>query len=207
MAQVHRGNGRFPTRYLLLGTMAGLGVMLAARRNTARQRRHRDSVSAGDAHAALRAYLLDHLTGSDAALTVVDRLRTSHESTPEGRLFASLAEEFGEERTVLTAVLASMGESATSVKRVFGQAAGQVLKSVSGGDHGDLALFRTLESLCIGVQGKRCLWRTLQLLSFNRELQTSRTFLDLERQAVDQWMRLDECRRSLISSTFGTRIQ
>jgi hypothetical protein len=207
MTQVHRRNGRFSSRFLLLGAMAGVGVALAARRTGSRERRPDPVVSPEKAHVALRAYLLDHLTGSDAALAVVDRLRISHASRPEGRLCASLADEFREERAVLTAVLDTMGESATSMKRVLGHAAGQVMQTIAGGDDGDLALFRTLESLCVGVQGKRCLWRALQLLSFTREVQSGRTFIDLERQAVDQWMRLDECRRSLVSSTFGTRIQ
>jgi hypothetical protein len=45
-----------------------------------------------------------------------------------------------------------------------GRATGNALRVVAGGTPGDLSLFRTLETLAMGVQGKRCLWRAAQAL-------------------------------------------
>ena len=116
-------------------------------------------------------------------------------------LFEELTKEFTSERTVVRSVLAQLGSSAISAKRAVGQAAGVVLQAVAGGDVGSLALFRTLESLLIGVQGKRCLWRALQGL--DRPFTESGTFAALEGQALDQWQRIEDLRQRRLGATFA----
>ena len=61
-------------------------------------------------------------------------------------------------------------------------------------------MFRTLESLLIGVQGKRCLWRTLQAVDL--EFKESGDFKTLECQALEQWERIEELRQSQLRRTF-----
>ena len=149
----------------------------------------------------LASYLMDHLMGSDAALTIVTRLALSREGTPEGVLFGTLKREFEGERNIVRSVLKQMGSPSVSVKRAAGYASGAVLQAVAGGDDGSLALFRTLESLLIGVQGKRCLWRALQALEL--ELEESSNFSTLEGQALGQWERIEALRQSQLVRTFG----
>jgi hypothetical protein len=73
---------------------------------------------------------------------------------------------------------------------------------VAGGGPGDLSLFRTLEALAIGVQGKRCLWRAAQVLALPHP-PGRRTFVELEADAVRQWEAIERHRRSLVPLTFG----
>jgi hypothetical protein len=152
----------------------------------------------------LHAYLLDHLSGSDAAITVVKRLRDTHAATQHGPLFAALDDELSEERVILSGILEALGGSASTVslKRSVGRMAGAMLQFAAGGDDGDLALFRTLESLAIGVQGKRLLWRALDTLSADLPLAHDRPFLELEAQALDQWRRIEEQRAEIARQTF-----
>jgi hypothetical protein len=112
--------------------------------------------------AALTRYLREHLSGGDVAIHVVARLRRTQTTTDQRQLFAWLYVDFAAEREVVRALLKTLGSSSRSPKRLFGQASGSVLKLVAGGGLGELSLFRTLEALAIGVQGKRCMWRARQ---------------------------------------------
>jgi hypothetical protein len=185
-----------------LGAVLMVGLALTAmtrrRRRGASGRATRD-----DQRAALAAYLRDHLSGSDAAIQVVDRLRRTHAGTDEGALFASLFDEFEVERRVVRAVLAHLGASPRSAKRLASQASGAILKWTAGGDRGELSLFRTLEALAIGVQGKRCLWRALQSVEPRIPLPADWGLAALEAMAVRQWEAIESRRQSLAPSTFA----
>jgi len=151
--------------------------------------------------AALVSYLREHLSGSDAAIDVVERLRLTHAGTQEGRLFASLFDEFREERDVIRLLLEQVGVSPRFLRRVAGQANGSALM-LANGDRGDRSLFRTLEGLAIGVQGKRCMWRALESLLGDQPIPSARSLGGLEAMAVRQWDAIEERRRALVGATF-----
>ena len=196
-----RASGLSTAAPLVVGAAVGLGVLIglvAARRS---------SVNAPpkevDKRAALAAYLREHLSGSDAALHVVTRLRRTHAGTEGGRLFATLSEEFSEERKAVRELLAALGVSAESPERLAGHVAGGLLMLAAGGASGDLSLFRTLEGLAVGVQGKRCMWRALQSLGLTHPGDEGRSLADFEVMAVRQWEAIDRHRRSLAPATFA----
>lgn len=185
----------------VLGLTAGLvGLGLAAAVAGRRSDGHRGGV---DHAAQLRAYLADHLTGSDTAFAVVERLRESQLETASAALFERLYREFSEERTILRRLLRSVGGSPLKMRRLLGQTAGSVLRTAAGGRPGDLALFRTLESLAVGVQGKRCLWRAAQHLEGHLPAPPAKSFRALEAQAINQWELIERRRVGLASRTFG----
>jgi len=152
--------------------------------------------------AALAAYLREHLIGSDAAIDVVERLRLTHAGSQEGRLFAALYDEFREEREVVRLLLEEIGSSPLSLKRFAGQASGAAIMLANGDERGELSLFRTLESLAIGVQRKRCMWRALESLLGDQPIPSARSLGGLEAMAVRQWDAIEERRRALVSETF-----
>ena len=69
-------------------------------------------------------------------------------------------------------------------------------------ERGELSLFRTLESLAIGVQGKRCMWRALESLLGDQPIPSARSLGGLEAMAVRQWEAIEERRRALVGETF-----
>jgi hypothetical protein len=152
---------------------------------------------------ALIAYLRDHLSGADMALRVVHRLGPTHQGTEVGRLFRRLSNELEEDRSVVRTLLMELGASGRSLKRVAGFASGTLLSLTAGGEPGDLSLFRTLEALAVGVQGKRCLWRALQNLRSVPSTIDGMTFVELEAKAVRQWEAIEECRRALVPRTLS----
>jgi hypothetical protein len=181
-----------------VSTVLALGtVMFAVERTARRQRR-----PSARRRTALAAYLREHLAGAHAATAVVDQLRRTRAGTTEGVLAARLRDEFLQEQEVLRWLLADIGMSPMSRKRSAGQAIGTALRIVAVRRHGELSLFRTLEGLTIGVQGKRCLWRALQVLP-GMPAPDGQSFVGLEAQALAQWEAIDECRRSLAIDTFA----
>jgi hypothetical protein len=187
------------TEVAVMAAAAVVGLAYAARA----LRRSRDDapIAAGDRRAAFAAYLREHLAGSDAALLAVAQLRDGHRGAAEGALFARLYGEFMGERRVLMQVLGRLGGSTLSLKRLVGHAAGAVAHAAVQ-PSGDARLLRTLEAVTIGIQGKRCLWRALQMfedtLGFGEP-----SFLALESQAVRQWDDVDEYRRSVALTAFA----
>src|SRR6476620_5629822 len=177
-----------------LGVM-GLAVAAVALRRS--QTRARES-GADNSPAAWTRYLHDHLGGADTAIHVVDQLKHTHHGTPEGALFSSLHEQFLADREVVTELLTRFGASRLSVKRLTGNAVGSVLRAVAGGERGELSLFRTLEALAIGVQGKRCLWRAAQRLEPELRAPGRRSFAELEADAGRQWETIDQMRIGLV---------
>jgi hypothetical protein len=193
-----RGSGTAP----ILGAlgMVGLAAVALARRRSSPNGRRRPR---SDKQAAWIDYLRDHMAGANAAIQVVDRMREAYRGQREGLLFASLYEQFQDDRAVVVELLAALRASRTpSVKRMAGHATGALLEKIAGGRRGDLSLFRTLEALAIGVQGKRCLWRAAQVVAGPLRPAGRRTFIELEADAVNQWEAIEQLRRSLAPHTF-----
>jgi hypothetical protein len=163
----------------------------------------RRSSAADEKHQSLVAYLRDHLGGADAAIHVVRRLAATHEGTADGRLFRQLAEEFEQDRATVQALIAQLGASARSPKRVAGRASAALLGFTAGGTPGQLSLLRTLEALAIGIQGKRCMWRALQTLDTARSTAQINP-VELEAKALRQWEAVEGRRRDLAAMTFPT---
>ena len=156
-----------------------------------------------DQRRALAAYLREHLAGADAAIRMVERLRDAHRGTAEGALFASLYTRFREDRAVVETLLADLGASTLSMKRLAGRAVGTALRTPGSDERGDLSLFRRLEALAIGVQGKRCLWRAVQAVPSSLRAPGRRTFAELEADAVRQWEEIERFRLSAVPQTFA----
>jgi hypothetical protein len=158
--------------------------------------------AAAEKNQSLVAYLRDHLGGADAAIHVVRRLAATHESTEDGRLFRRLAEEFEQDRATVRFLLTQLGASSRSPKRVAARASALFLGLAAGGRPGHLSLLRTLEALAIGIQGKRCMWRALQIPE-TRPLTARIDAVELEAKALRQWEAVEERRRVLAAMTFS----
>ena len=182
--------------------IAAAGVAAIATALTAyATRSSRRATTADRKSDALVTYLRDHLSGSDAALQVVGRLAATQAIGRDGSLFWQLVDEFKDERATVRALLARLGASPKSAKRAVSYASGAVLSTVAGGTPGDLSLLRSLEGLAVGIQGKRCLWRSLQALGERASLEHV-DYGELESRAIRQWEFVDERRRAAAAAAF-----
>jgi len=196
-----RSNRADLTRALGVAAVVGAGLAYGAahHRRTARQR----ATTADGRRNTLATYLREHLSGSDAAILVLERVRRSNAGTKEGSLFASLYDQIQHERDMLRTLLSELGESSLSPKRVATKVTGSLLGAVAGGQRNDLSLFRTLEGLAIGVQGKRCMWRALQSVDQGFMAASPQRFVELEVLAMRQWEAIEERRLSLVPELFS----
>jgi hypothetical protein len=182
---------------LAVAAMVALGVVFG------RGRTRKERATPAERQAALVAYLREHLTGADLAVRVVERLRRTQASLDDRQFFDWLFKQIEADREVVRALLRSLGSSPRSPKRLLGQASGSVLKLMAGGAKGELSLFRTMEALAIGVQGKRCLWRALEPLQPGLPLPAGKSLSELESSAVRQWEAIEERRQTLVRQTFA----
>lgn len=202
MAESERVTTRGRVRADVVGVLSVVAVGLAAgmvQRSRSDTRRRKP----GDKRAALGAYLRDHLAGADAAIQVVGHLKDTQQGGSEGTPFDWLHEQFQRDRDVVIGLLTDLRVSPRSVTRLAGQAAGTMFKTAASARPGELSLFRTLEGLSVGVQGKRCLWRAGQVLAPDVRPPGGRTFGELESSAVDQWEAIERYRLALVAQTFG----
>jgi hypothetical protein len=182
--------------------LAAVGVAAVATVLTAYAKRSSRRDNAVDRKRdALVTYLRDHLSGSDVALQVVRRLITTQGSGRDGSLFWQLADEFKQERATVRALLERLGASPNSPKRAASYVSSAVIGTVAGGAAGDLSLLRSLEGLAVGIQGKRCLWRSLQALGARASL-AHVDYAELESRAVRQWEFVEERRREAAAAAF-----
>jgi hypothetical protein len=188
-------------RVELAGALAVTGLAIAA--VTLQQSRRSGLQTPRDKRQALATYLREHLSGADAALTVVARLEAAFEGRRDGALFASLHQQLLEDRAVVTTLLQELGVSALSIKRLAGHMAGNAGARMTSGTRGDLSLFRAIEALAIGVQGKRCLWRALQAIDPPVRVPGRLSLRDLEGRASEQWEAIERFRQSLAADTFA----
>ena len=153
---------------------------------------------------AVEGYLSDHLAGASAAIQLVERCRARAPGSELGQELQRLLSDIEEDKRVLERVLEASGGSPNPIKRA--SALGmeflanlRMSMPVLGPGSVDVARLEDIETLCLGIEGKRLMWRALAsadvaLAGFN--------FEDLERRAEAQRDRLERFRLQLASTAF-----
>lgn len=131
----------------------------------------RDPVKTTTVDERFVAYLEDHLVGSEAALAVARRLRRRHEHGEIGDVMGTIVPAIEREQQVVRDVISLVGRPAERVS-VIG-----LIGTVAAGATTVLTVLRRslpepvpsvledLESLAIGVWGKRLLWGALMRMA------------------------------------------
>ena len=115
----------------------------------------------------LGIYLNDHLAGSDAALAVARRSAESNQDNSLGAFLRGFISEVEEDRTVLLGIMARLGVRRDAVKAVAVRVAEKAGRFKLNGhllSYSPLSRLEELEGLCLGVEGKASLWRSLREL-------------------------------------------
>jgi hypothetical protein len=113
----------------------------------------------------LGIYLNDHLAGSDAALAVARRSAESNEDNSLGAFLLGLITEIEEDRSVLLAIMGTLGVRRDVVKEIavrVAERAGRLKLNGRLTSYSPLSRLEELEGLCLGVEGKASLWRALR---------------------------------------------
>jgi hypothetical protein len=116
-------------------------------------------------HDPLATYLEDHLAGATGAIELLGRLRDQHAGDRLGALAAQLLEEIEADHAVLEALAARVGQGSSVLKDATAWIGAKVSRLKLGGLSDDLGLLEALETLALGILGKRALWCALAVIA------------------------------------------
>jgi hypothetical protein len=114
---------------------------------------------------AMDVYLNDHLAGATLGVALAEQIRERHEGTPLGEVLTTIAGEIEEDRQTLLGLMERMDVSTNPVKQAtgwLGEKASRVKFSGAMSGEPEQSAFLALESLTLGVEGKRRLWSALK---------------------------------------------
>ena len=142
----------------------------------------------------LSTYLNDHLAGSVGALEMLDDLIESREDKPLESFLKTLRADIQSDQDDLKQLMARLKISESRTRKAGAWVTEKFSRVKLGvGDAGksDLALLQSLESLSLGITGKRSLWRTLGAIAEISPRMRDLDFAELEKRALDQIERVE----------------
>ena len=113
----------------------------------------------------LAIYLNDHLAGATVGSELSRRALGSNRGTPLGVFLEGLHREIEEDRRSVLLVMSRLGVRPDRVKKAvawLGERAGRLKPNGQLRGYSPLSRLVELEGLCLGVEGKLSLWRSLE---------------------------------------------
>jgi hypothetical protein len=153
----------------------------------------------------LSIYLNDHLAGSTIGIELVRRTCSRNKGTPLGDYLERLTSEIQSDRETLERLMAELGMRRDRLKAFGAWAAEKVGRLKLNGQltgYSPLSRFLELESLYLGITGKRELWRALQR-TFGNDV-AGFDFEELGRQAERQAAEVEKHRLEVAEAALGT---
>ena len=155
--------------------------------------------------AALHIYLQDHLAGATFGLQLAQRCQRNNESSELAEPLAKLTAEIAEDRRTLQAIMRDVRAEASRTKVAAGWTLEKVRRLKPNGalfEYTPLARVMELESLAIGIAGKRAMWRALDDVALTEADLDHHDFSRLAERADDQLARVEALRRDAARTAF-----
>ncbi len=154
---------------------------------------------------ALHIYLQDHLAGATFGLQLVQRCERNNEGSDLAEPLAKLTAEIAEDRRTLQAIMRDVGAEASRAKVAAGWALEKVRRLKPNGklfEYTPLARLVELESLAIGISGKKAMWRALENIASHERRLAHHDFPALAERADDQLARVEVLRLDAARTAF-----
>ena len=113
----------------------------------------------------LRIYLNDHLAGSVAGHELAKRTQSNNAGTPLGEYLIEFIQQLEEDQRVVEGILDSFEATPDRIKLMaawIAEKAGRLKLNGQITGYSDLSRLLEVEGLCLGVEGKVSLWRSLK---------------------------------------------
>jgi hypothetical protein len=153
----------------------------------------------------LGIYLNDHLAGEVAGRELAQRCRDSNSDTDLGRYLDQFLAELKQDRAQLEAIMDRLGVRRDTVKQGAAWIAEKVARLKLNGylrGYSPLSRLVETETLCLGIEGKLALWRTLMRISTGEPRLASFDLAELERRASRQRAFMEEFRLEAAARAF-----
>jgi hypothetical protein len=148
-------------------------------------------------HDALRTYLNDHLAGSTLGVDHARQIEDMLGEDPAAQTMAGVASEIEADRETLLALMGRLGASKNPVKAAtawVAEKAGRVKFSGATARDRELGIFLALETMSLGVEGKRSLWTSLRAIADDVPELDDAELAELIERAESQRVRLEQLR-------------
>ena len=148
-------------------------------------------------------YLNDHMAGAMLGNELAEQIRDRNEGTPLGGAMGPIAAEIDEDRQTLKKLMDRLDVRRNPIKQAGGWVAekwSRVKFSGAGSGEPDHGNFMALETLALGVLGKRSLWVALRAVEDQYEALRG---LDLDRLIERAGAQHDVIERSRIQAAAG----
>jgi hypothetical protein len=140
----------------------------------------------------LDSYLNDHLAGSVGALELLDHWIKLCDGKPLSKFFAGLREEIEADQKTLQELMRTLGTKQSSIRRAGAWVAEKFSRAglaIAGDESDGLDLVLALETIAMGITGKKLLWRALAAADVPRPGNID--FVELEQRAEEQIARVE----------------
>ena len=154
----------------------------------------------------LRIYLNDHLAGSVAGYELAKRTQSNNDGTPLGDYLVEFMQEIEEEQETIEVLLDSIDSSPDRLKQMAAWVAEKAGRFKLNGQitgYSDLSRLVELEGLCLGVEGKTSLWRSLKQVAGHHPALAVTDLDGLITRAEAQREQLEEFRLGAAAIAFG----
>ena len=154
----------------------------------------------------LEVYLKDHYAGAVGALESIEHSMKEHEGTDLAAFFEELRGDVKADHEQLHNLMTALGCEESGVRNAgawMAEKLGRVKIGFSGGETSELRLLQTLESLYLGITGKRLLWRALQAMQDLSPILQRTDFEYLEKRAIEQLERVEAKRLAAAKQLLG----
>ena len=142
----------------------------------------------------IEIYLKDHYAGGIGALELIEHSMETHAGTPLAAFFAELHGDIKADHDQLHNLMTALGVADSEARNAGAWLAEKFSRAKLGfsdGDGSDLRLLQTLESLTLGITGKRLLWRALHAVRQSSAALQQMDFEYLEQRAIEQSNRVE----------------
>ena len=140
----------------------------------------------------LDSYLNDHLAGSVGAIELVDHWSKLCDGKPLATFLADLKKDIEADQRTLRELMRALGTKESSIRPAGAWVAEKFSRArfaIAGDEIGGLGLVLTLETLVMGITGKKLLWRTLAASELPRTGNID--FAEMEQRAEQQVARVE----------------
>lgn len=151
-------------------------------------------------------YLNDHLAGSVLALELLDQLQKQHAGTPLESLVAPLRVDIEADQSELKALIGRLGVGTSVLRKATAWLAEKVAELKLKADDptdGPLRLLESLETVSLGIEGKRGLWIVLETTAASNPALRGIDYGRLGRRAEEQRSRVEAARLDAARAALG----
>jgi hypothetical protein len=153
----------------------------------------------------LETYLQDHYAAAVGALELIEHLEKAHAGDALGEFFSQLHAEVKSDHEQLHNLISVLGLEESNLRNAGAWTAeklGRVKLGFSGED-ASLRLLQSIETLVVGLTGKKLLWRALAAAKDSSSILQRTDFAQLEQRAEEQIARVEAQRIEAARATFS----